>query len=325
MSCENSHVAIVTELLSECRGEVDKIFAQFDVNRLALLVEKVLACQGILFLTGVGKSGIIAQKIAATLSASGTRSSFLSSQDALHGDMGIVGRGDMVLFLSKSGESNELLELCKPLKEKGAQLIAVVSRDSSRLAAACDWAMILPSIRELCPFDVVPTTSTMAQLIFGDLLAIALMRTKNIALSDFIQNHPSGRIGRRHLLKVQDLMVQGAQLPSCAPTDLLGDVLVELSNKRCGCVCVLGDKEQLLGVFTDGDLRRALQNYGPQALRHSMNDLMTKDPRCTSPHVLAVEAMRLMESGSPVTTLVVTEEGRCRGLVRMHDILQSGL
>jgi arabinose-5-phosphate isomerase len=325
MTFDPSYSEIVTALLGECHREVEKIFSQFNSSRFCELIQQILQCRGIVFLTGVGKSGIIAQKIAATLSASGTRSLYLSSQDALHGDMGMVNQGDMVLYLSKSGESTELIDLCKPLKDKGAQCIAIVSQASSRLSSACDWTFVLPSVRELCPFDIVPTTSTMAQLIFGDLLAMALMRLKNVALQDFIQNHPSGRIGRRHLLKVCDLMVQGGDLPRCSPDDFLGDVLVELSKKRCGCVCVLGQEDRLIGIFTDGDLRRALQEHGPEALKLQMRSLMTKEPRCISPQALAVEAMRYMETGCPVTSLVVEENGICQGLVRMHDILQSGL
>ena len=170
---------------------------------------------GSCYFTGVGKSGIIAKKIAATMIACGLKAFYFSAQDALHGDIGIVEEGSLVFLLSKSGETSEVLELCPALKNRRSVLCAVTMNGSSRLAKMCDTMFLLPQLKELCPYDLAPTTSTLAQLVFGDLLAMALMRLKKVSLHDFIRNHPSGRIGKRQILRVRDLMLQGKDLP-CA-------------------------------------------------------------------------------------------------------------
>jgi arabinose-5-phosphate isomerase len=318
---------LATRLLQDLQANVDVLFQRFDCPRFSKIIEIVLHSKGCIFFTGVGKSGIIAKKIAMTFSSSGTKALYLSPQNALHGDIGMVGRDDIVFLMSKSGESTELLELCPALRNKGAHLVAVVTNEASRLARACDASFVLPELKELCPFDLAPTTSTIAQLVFGDVLAMALMRLKGVSLSDFIQNHPAGRIGRRQLVKVRDLMVSGDAMPLCAPSDTLGSMLVELSNKQCGCVCIVDGESRLLGIFTDGDLRRTLQKLGPAALGATMGSLMTGTPRTISQGMLAYEAMRVMEADQkhPVTVLPVVEEGRCVGLIKMHDIIQSGI
>jgi arabinose-5-phosphate isomerase len=318
---------IVEDLVQQLRSNIDVLLQRFDTEQLAAIVRQVESLHGVVFCTGVGKSGIIAQKIAMTLSCSGTKAFFLSPQDALHGDVGAVGSGDMVFLFSKSGETSELLELCPALRNKGAHLVAVVMNPKARLVKACETSFILPELKELCPFDLAPTTSTMAQLIFGDLLAMALMRQKGVSLSDFIQNHPGGRIGRRQLVKVRDLMITGPQLPVCGPTDHLGDLLVELSNKQCGCICIVDEASLLLGIFTDGDLRRTLLRLGPAGLGAQMGSLMTTSPKTIGPDALAYDALRAMESNQqrPITVLAVVEDGKCLGLIKMHDILQSGV
>ena len=318
---------LVQGLLHDLQSNVDVLFQRFDGEKFAKIVEFVFRSQGAVFFMGVGKSGVIAKKIAMTLSCSGTKAFYLSPQNALHGDIGIVGKGDCVFLLSKSGETAELLELCPALRNKGAHLIAVVMNSGSRLVKACGLSFLLPEVKELCPFDLSPTTSAIAQLVFGDLLAMALMRLKKISLDEFIQNHPAGRIGRRRLLKVRDLMLTGEQLPFCRPSDVLGDVLVELSNKQCGCICVVDEDSTLLGIFTDGDLRRTLLNQGPAGLGATMEQLMTRSPRTISPDVLAYDAMSAMEADQnhPIFVLVVVEGKKCVGLIKMHDILQSGI
>lgn len=321
----SSTTSLVKGLLQDLRKNINFLIEGFDVESFEKIVSISRKCQGALIFTGVGKSGAIAKKIASTLSGCGKKALYLSSQDGLHGDIGIVDEGDVVFLLSKSGETDELLELCPALKNKGAYLVAVVMNDSSRLVHICDSAFILPVLKELCPYDLSPTTSAVAQLIFGDLLAMALMRLNAISLSEFVQNHPAGRIGKRHILRVKDLMVRDEALPICFEDDCLSDVLVELSNKRCGCICVVGEEKELLGIFTDGDLRRALQREGGTVVHQSMKALMTKNPRAVGPDVLAFDAMKLMEEKSPVTSLVVVTQGRCVGLIRMHDILQAGI
>jgi arabinose-5-phosphate isomerase len=324
---EDRIVDLANALLQDLQTNVHMLFQHFDSQRFAQIITIVLHSRGSVFFTGVGKSGLIAKKIASTFSCSGTKAFYLSPQDALHGDIGMIGRDDVVILLSKSGESVELLELCPALRNKGAHLIAVVANPASRLAKACEHCFVLPALKELCPFDLAPTTSTIAQLVFGDVLAMALMRLKEVSLFDFIQNHPAGRIGRRLLVKVRDLMISGDEMPVCGPADTLGNMLVELSNKQCGCICVLGQNSELLGIFTDGDLRRTLQHLGPAALGAAMSSLMTSTPRITTPETLAYDAMRMMEADQnhPITVLPVVEDGKCVSLIKMHDILQSGI
>ena len=286
---------MLKELLLKEKHHLDHFFDHIDMERAEQIVQVLHACQGVVIFSGVGKSGLIAEKIAMTMTSSGSRAFFVSPLNALHGDIGIVSEKDIFVFLSKSGESDELLHLIPTLRKRQVKTIAIVSNERSRIAKACDLFISLPLLQELCPFDMVPTTSSVLQLIFGDLLAIALMRLKNFSLDDYVMNHPAGRIGRRISLKVSDLMLKGSELPFCSPHDKLMDTLVELSNKRCGCVLVVNEAQILQGIFTDGDLRRSIQSHGASSLQFFMKDLMTKTARWIDPHSLAWEAMCQME------------------------------
>jgi arabinose-5-phosphate isomerase len=243
----------------------------------------------------------------------------------LHGDIGFVSPGDVFLCFSKSGESQELLELIPHIRKKGAFAIGIVSHPDSRLSKACELSVFLPIQRELCPFDLAPTTSAAAQLIFGDCLAIALMKAKNFSLADFAANHPSGFLGRKITLKVSDLMLKGKAIPICQPGDPLIQVLHELSSKCCGCLLVVDGEQHLQGIFTDGDLRRAIESKGPDALQMPLVSLMTRSPKMISADCLVMQAMQRMEEdpAHPVTVLPVVENHKVLGLLRMHDILQG--
>ncbi len=318
---------MLNKLFRDQRKYLDYFFDSVDLAQGQKILEKLLACQGIVILSGVGKSGHIAEKIATTFLSTGTRSFFLSPVNALHGDIGFVSPQDVFICFSKSGASQELVELVPHIRKRGAFTIAAVSATQSKLAALCDLTILLPIQREICPYDLAPTTSTAAQLIFGDCLAVALMQSKNFSLAHFAANHPGGLLGRKITLKVADLMLKEQALPLCRPTDRLMDVLHELSIKRCGCLLVTDEKQMLQGIFTDGDLRRAIQTKGPDALRMTLSALMTASPKSISPDQLAIEAMQRMEETPtrPVTVLPVLEGGRVIGLLRMHDILQKEL
>ena len=318
---------LVEELFLQTQSHLAYFFDTLNLDSLRRVVSHLLTCKGTVFLSGVGKSGIVAKKIAMTMNSCGIRAGFLSPLNALHGDIGIISSDDVVLLLSKSGETDELLSLCPALRNKGASLIAVVTSKDTRLGKACDFAIELPLAKELCPFDIAPTTSTTTQLIFGDLVAIALMRSKKVTIDNFVENHPAGQIGKRLILKVSDLMVRGDALPLCGPKKELVDVLVELSNKKSGCVLIVDENKKLLGVFTDGDLRRALQKHKAMALSLPIEELMTKTPRTIAPRALAYDAMKEMESNQKgaITSLAVVEGDNVVGLVRLHDIIQSGL
>lgn len=303
-------------------------FDSLNLQQTEKFVDILLNSSGMIFFTGVGKSGLVAKKIAFTMVSTGTRAFYVSPTDAVHGDLGMVSQNDVFVILSKSGESDELLNLIPAIRNKGATLLGVVCNPQSRLAAACHYSIVLPCARELCPFDMAPTTSTTAQLMFGDLLTIAIMQHKKFSINEYALNHPSGRIGKRITLKVKDLMLTGSRLPLCYPNDKVTDVLVELSNKRAGCLLIIDMEGKLEGIFMDGDLRRSLQKLGGAALNMPIKDLMTKDPRWVGPEVLAWDALKAMEADpiKRITALpVIDQEHRLLGLLHLHDIIQSGL
>jgi arabinose-5-phosphate isomerase len=314
------------ELFDTFRCSLNGFFDAVDLEEMEKAFEAIRSCRGDLILSGVGKSGFVAQKIAATLVSTGTRAHFLSPAGALHGDIGIVSSEDLFLAFSKSGESKELLDLLPFIKQKGARAIAVVSSRSSRLEASSDLAIHLPIEKEICPHDLAPTVSTAAQLIFGDCLAIKLMQEKKFTVADFAANHPSGFLGKKITLKVSDLMLKGTALPICKKSDRLIDILHELTGKRCGCILIAQEKV-LEGIFTDGDLRRAIQAKGEGALQIQMGNLMTKSPLVTEPGQFAIDALKRMEENPDrlITVLPVLEKRSVVGLLRLHDIIQSGL
>jgi len=316
------------QLLEKEREILFRFFEQIDLQAADRLFQILKGCKGLIFISGVGKSGLIAEKIAVTLTSTGSRAFYLSPTNAMHGDIGIVSKDDVFLMISKSGESEELLQMVPFLRNRGVMPIAIVNNGNSRLAKACQFAVVLPMEKELCPFDLVPTTSAVIQLIFGDVLAVALMMEKDFSLAEYAMNHPAGKIGRRLTLRVKDLMLKGEDIPLCRPSDKLVDTLVELSNKRCGCVLVVDAEHYLLGIFTDGDLRRALQKLGSGALETAMQSLMIHTTRVTSSEEMASQALSIMEGNQnrPITVLPVLDaESRVVGLIKLHDIIQSGL
>jgi arabinose-5-phosphate isomerase len=319
---------MLKDLLTKQKQHLDYFFAHFDVASTEKLLLEVLKCPGLLFFTGVGKSGFVAQKIAATLLSTGSKAYFLPPIDSLHGDLGMVSKTDFVLILSKSGETDELVHLLPFLRNKEARIVAITSNPSSRLAKGANYTVILPCEKELCPFDLAPTTSTEVQLLFGDLFAIALMQARGFSLDEYAENHPAGRIGKRCTLRVRDLMLDRVRTPTCFMGDCLEEVLVDFTDKRCGCLIVIDKNWQLKGIFTDGDLRRALQAKKEQVLKEKVGGLMTQVPKSISAEALAWDALRLMEADQkhPITVLpVLDERHEVIGILKMHDLIQAGL
>lgn len=313
------------DLFEQERQLVNHFFDHLDFSQVEKALDICLACKGLLVFVGVGKSGIIAEKIATTLASTGTRALSLSATNLLHGDMGIIEKEDLIVILSKSGETEELLALLPHFRQKENTILAITSNQNSRLALSADYSVELPVEKELCPFDLAPTISTTAQLLFGDVLAIALMREKGIGLKQYGENHPSGAIGKKANLLVEDLMKKGEEIPFCSPEDRLVDVIVDLSDKKCGCLVIVSKEKQLLGIFTDGDLRRALQSEGAQVMDKSMKELMNPNPISLPPKILAYTALKKMQEKHYVMMAPVIQEDKIIGLIRMHDIIHEGI
>jgi arabinose-5-phosphate isomerase len=318
---------MIKELFQQERQYLDYFFEHVDIKKTEELVQELLRCKGSILLSGVGKSGIIANKLAVSFLSLGTKALFLPPLDALHGDLGLVSQEDLCIFLTKSGETKELLQMVPFIRKKGAKIVAIVSNENSRLAKEADFFISLPLEKEICPFNLAPTTSAAIQLIFGDILAVALMKSKNFTLSEFAINHPAGSIGKKISLQVEDLMFFGESIPLCTTTDLLIDVIAELSSKKCGALIVVDEKKELKGIFTDGDLRRAIQKFGKNFFSKKIEDLMTKHPKCTAKNTLAWQAMKQMEEDPKklITVLPVVEEKKVVGILRLHEIIQAGL
>jgi arabinose-5-phosphate isomerase len=319
---------VLKELFAQKKLYIDYFFDKLNIEKAEELLKLLHGCKGTIVFTGVGKSGLIAKKIAMTMTSTGTRAFYLSPTNALHGDLGILTDKDVFIMLSKSGETDELLHLIPYLRNKHVKIIGVVCNEKSRLAKACDFSITLPMEKELCPYDLAPTTSTVIQMIFGDVVTIALMQMHNFSLDQYALNHPAGRIGKRITVKVEDLMLKEKSIPVCRPEDKLVESLVELSNKKCGCLLVVNKEMVLEGIFTDGDLRRALQKHGATVLDQPIGQLMSLSPRFINPGKLAWEAMQLMEHDqkNAITCMPVIDASRkVLGLIRLHDIVQSGL
>lgn len=317
----------LASLLERQKELIEFYFERVDVQEVENVVSLIDRLEGLVVCTGVGKSGIIAEKIAMTLISTGTRALFLPAGNVLHGDLGILSNKDVLLLLSRSGETEELLELLPFAQKRGTTTVAVVSRQDSRLPRHCDLSVLLPMEKELCPLNLAPTTSTAIQLLFGDLLAISLMQVKKIDLSTYADNHPAGTLGKNATLSVGDIMWKEEAVPYASPQDRLIDVLVELSNKKCGALVIAGEKRCLKGIFTDGDLRRSLQRYGPKALEMQMEALMTPNPLFVNLGTRAIDALKTMQRDPRkyVLVLPVVDQARVVGILRMHDIVQAGI
>ncbi len=317
----------ISQLFARQKGYLDYFFQNLDLGQADRFFSLCQATKGLLILTGVGKSGLVAEKIAMTLVSTGTRALYLPPTNVLHGDLGIFSPSDLLICLSKSGETEELLGLIPFIRKRGTPLAAVVSQADSRLARMADCAICLPVEKELCPFDLAPTTSTAVQLVFGDALAIALMEAKDFSLTDYASNHPAGTIGKKVTVTVEDLMWKGEQIPLALGSCQLQQVLRDFSDKKAGCLIVAGTEKKFEGIFTDGDLRRALQCRGPNVLQETLYSLMTASATTIPKHILAWEALKIMQKDPKrwITSLPVVEEGRVIGLLRMHDIVQAGI
>jgi len=285
----------------------------------------MLHCEGRIVVTGMGKSGHIGDKIAATLASTGTPAFFVHPGEASHGDLGMITAKDVVLALSNSGETEEILTILPIIKRLGVPLITLTGNPNSRMARAASANIDVSVEQEACPLGLAPTASTTAALAMGDALAVALLETRGFTEEDFARSHPAGSLGRRLLLRIEDLMHSGDTLPMVKADASLSEALLEMSSKGLGMTCVVDDQQQLLGIFTDGDLRRLL-DHGEIAIKQiRIDEVMHRDCTSIDAQMLAAEALRIMDE-KRINALPVVDEGkRLIGALNMHDLLRAGV
>jgi arabinose-5-phosphate isomerase len=285
-------------------------------------VELLRNCHGRVILAGMGKSGIICRKIAATLTSTGTPAQFLHPAEAIHGDLGVIQGNDVVVALSYSGETDELLRLLETIRRLGAKLVVITGAPTSSLAQAADVALDCSVAEEACPMNLVPTASTTAALAIGDALAMTLLVEKGFGMQDFVNLHPGGKLGRQ-LMRVESLMHAGKQCPIVRPDTRMRDVIYEMSSKGLGMTCVVDGGDELLGIITDGDLRRHMEK-APGLLDLTAGDVMTRGPVSIPPATLAAEALNIMEQRK-ITSIVVVDgvTRRVSGVVHLHDLWRT--
>lgn len=309
-----------TVLLNEARA-IENLTNFIDENFEAC-VNEIYSAKGRVVITGVGKSAIIANKIVATLNSTGTPALFMHAADAIHGDLGMIQKDDIVICISKSGSTPEIKVLVPLLKRRGSKLVALISNTNSYLAQQADFVLNATIAEEACPLNLAPTTSTTAHLAMGDALAVCLLEMRNFSPKDFAEFHPGGALGKQLYLKVSDIYLQNA-LPRVQPETSVTDAILEISTKRLGCTAVIGNDEEMVGIITDGDLRRMLQkNINIGELKAA--DIMSRNPKSIQKDEYAVKALHIMQENN-ITQLPVMDQKRLVGFVHLHDLLKEGI
>ncbi len=293
---------------------IDRLDARFEKS-----VELLHGCKGRVVVTGLGKSGLVGRKLAATFASTGTPALFLHTGEALHGDLGMLTAGDVMLAISSSGETAELIELLETVKRLGVPLLALTANPKSTLAQASNIVLDIAVKEEACSLNLAPTASTAAAMAMGDALAIALLERRGFNAEDFAALHPGGRLGNK-LRRVESLMHSGENAPRVLPTTKMPDVIYEMSRKGLGLAAVTEPEGKLLGIITDGDLRRVMQKRQENVLALSAADCMTKNPITLSPHEQAASALRVMEEKKITSLLITDPAGKLEGVLHIHDL-----
>ncbi|WCE30032.1 arabinose-5-phosphate isomerase KdsD [Vibrio sp. SCSIO 43137] len=285
--------------------------------------DRILHNQGKVVVMGMGKSGHIGNKIAATLASTGTSAFFVHPGEAAHGDLGMIEQGDIVIAISNSGESSEILSLFTVLKRLNITIISMTGKPQSTMAKLADIHLQITVPEEACPLGLAPTSSTTATLVMGDAMAVALLRARGFTAEDFALSHPGGALGRKLLLKLADIMRSGSELPVVSPDALIRDALIVISEKGLGMTAIVDHQDKVVGIFTDGDLRRILDK---QIDVHTtkIGEVMTQNPTVATPNMLAVDGVNLMQE-KRITGLLLCEEGKLVGALNMHDLLKAGV
>ena len=299
---------------------VEKLGSNFEKT-----VEIIYQSKGRVVVTGMGKSGLVGKKIAATLTSTGTPAFFLHPAEATHGDLGMVTSDDVIIAISNSGETEEIIELVPFLKRFNVHLISVTGNPESSLSKAADVTLDVSVKEEAYPLGIVPTASTTATMAMGDALAIALLMKRGFKEQDFALFHPGGRIGKKFFIKVKDLMHTGEEIPKVTKRTPMSKTVIEMSSKRLGHTIVLDDNGRLTGVVTDGDLRRGIEKWGGKLFEMTAGEVMTKSPKTVSEEELAAKALSIMESYSITALVVPDKNGKVVGIIHLHDILRQGI
>ena len=322
MSSDDAWIRSGRKVLAIEQQAIEDMAARLDAG-FAAACRLLLACKGRVVCTGMGKSGHIANKIAATLASTGTPSFFVHPGEASHGDLGMILDTDVVLALSNSGESDEINMIMPVLKRQGNVIISMTGKPQSRLAQFSDVHLDVSVSEEACPLGLAPTSSTTASLALGDALAVALLEARGFSSEDFARSHPAGSLGRRLLVRIEDLMHQGDDLPTVPATASVTEALLEMSQKRLGMTAIVDERMGLLGVFTDGDLRRALSAGPIDFSQTPVATLMVANPKTVAAGHLAVEAAHLLERHQINGLLVVDADNRLVGALNIHDLLRA--
>ncbi|AXX46636.1 D-arabinose 5-phosphate isomerase [Acinetobacter baumannii] len=303
---------------------IDVLATQID-DRFNRACEILLQCKGRVVITGMGKSGHIGRKMAATFASTGTPSFFMHPGEAGHGDLGMLVRGDVLIAISNSGKSDEIMMLMPLIKHLGVPLITISRDDKGPMPQNADIALTLGESDEACPLGLAPTSSTTATLVLGDALAVALLEARGFTADDFARSHPAGALGKRLLLHVKHLMHTGEELPKVSPDTPMNQVLYEISNKRLGLTTIVDEQDHLLGIFTDGDLRRLIDKQQGFDVNLPVSDVMTKKPSTISQEARAVEALQQLNQKKISQFVVVDDQNKVIGVISMHDLIQAGV
>ncbi|HCW4930330.1 TPA: KpsF/GutQ family sugar-phosphate isomerase [Acinetobacter baumannii] len=303
---------------------IDVLATQID-DRFNRACEILLQCKGRVVITGMGKSGHIGRKMAATFASTGTPSFFMHPGEAGHGDLGMLVRGDVLIAISNSGKSDEIMMLMPLIKHLGVPLITISRDDKGPIPQNADIALTLGESDEACPLGLAPTSSTTATLVLGDALAVALLEARGFTADDFARSHPAGALGKRLLLHVKHLMHTGDELPKVSPNTPMNQVLYEISNKRLGLTTIVDEQDHLLGIFTDGDLRRLIDKQQGFDVNLPVSEVMTKKPSTISQEARAVEALQQLNQKKISQFVVVDDQNKVIGVISMHDLIQAGV
>ncbi|MBI5665201.1 MAG: KpsF/GutQ family sugar-phosphate isomerase [Nitrospirae bacterium] len=318
---------IIDQAKNILRIEADAVEALIDRIDEAFVeaVDILYSCAGKVVVTGMGKSGLIGKKIAATLASTGTPALYMNPAEGSHGDIGMVSKGDVVLAISNSGDTEEIVRILPTLKRLDIRIIAMTGNPKSMLSRTADVSLDVSVKEEACPMGLAPTASTTAALAMGDALAITLLNKKGFTQEDFAFFHPGGSLGRRLILTVEDLMHKGDVIPSVNIDTLMKEAIMEISSKRLGITAVIDNDGKLLGVITDGDLRRGLERWGADFFSLRAGDVMTHRPKTIRKNMLAAKAVALMEKYSITVLVVADEEEVVEGIIHLHDLLKAGI